>query len=79
MKLDYPGEVHLVLIPVMRISCIQCEARIADIIASNAEMFLETSESSIIPSLNPGRVSIKGIVAELGFQAYKNKGRSTQG
>ena len=78
MKIYYPGEVRLVLIPVMWISCIQYDARIGDTIASNAEMFLETSEISITVSLNPG-VSIRGIAAELGFRKYKYEGRSPQG
>ena len=78
MKIDYPGEVHLALIPVLRISCIQFEARIADTIARNAGTFFKTSESSIAVSFSPG-VLIKGIVAEIGFRKCKNEGRSSKG
>ena len=46
MKIDYPGEVHLALIPVLRISCIQFEARMADTIARNAGMFFKTFGSA---------------------------------
>ena len=46
MKIDYPEEVHLALIPVLRISSIQFEARMADTIARNAGMFFKTFGSA---------------------------------
>ena len=58
MEVDDPSEVHLILVPEMRVSHIHCEKEIADTVARNAETFFRTSASSITVSLNPG-VSIK--------------------
>ena len=59
MEVDDPGEVHLILIPEMRIiSCTHRERESPDTVARNAEIFFRTSASSITVSLNPG-VSIK--------------------
>jgi len=59
MEVDDPSEVHLILIPEMRvISPTQRERELTDTVAKNAETFFRTSASSITVSLNPG-VSIR--------------------